>query len=515
MLPYQLHQKLTKQQPDITSSSSLQVLEGKPFWIWDKIQHLRLASETNEQCCFNHIVGLPRKDGTEHPLYDYEKILFDNLISVDSSFKDKHLWIKKATGLGVTEFMLRMMAWLCTNDGRLEESRHGNDNGQMCIVTGPNIEMAIKLIRRMKSLFGKQLQISFQNKETVLELNGCTIEAYPSNHLDAYRSLENPKFILVDEGDFFRKSEQDDVRFVTERYIGKSNPYIVLVSTPNAPNGLFDKIEHEAEESCIYKRIKLDYTYGIDKIYNREEIAKAKKSPSFGREYDLQYLGLIGNTFHTQDIERAIELGNKYKITNTYAQKAMGIDPGFGSSAFGIVVVQFSDSIIQVLYANEFERPRYEEMLNEVSDLYQSYTNIKNIFVDASSPELISSLKREVANERDNWTWVQEKMAYCKKHHLDLNRHMKVVPVPFSSEGKNMIIHTKGLLEFEEPIIAINPKFEKLTTALRTAISDDLGKLDKEATSCDNVLVAFRLSLQLFKLKDKENEHFLAATVEN
>lgn len=75
-------------------------------------------------------------------------------------------------------------------------------------------------------------------------------------------------------------------------------------------------------------------------------------------------------------------------------------------------------------------------MLNEVSDLYQSYTNIKNIFVDAGSPELISSLKREVVQERDNWNWVQMKMAYCKKHKLDINRH-KVVPVPFSSEGKH------------------------------------------------------------------------------
>ena len=35
---------------------------------------------------------------------------------------------------------------------------------------------------------------------------------------------------------------------------------------------------------------------------------------------------------------------------------------------------------------------------------------------------------------------------------------MKVVPVPFSTEGKNMLIHTKELLEFEDPILAINPK---------------------------------------------------------
>jgi hypothetical protein len=226
----------------------------------------------------------------------------------------------------------------------------------MCIITGPNINIATKLIRRLKNIFERRLGIYFDNKETVLELSGCTIEAYPSNLLDAYRSLENFKFILIDEGDFFRKSGQQDVRFVTERYTGKSDPYIVMVSTPNAPYGLFDKIEREPEESCIYRRLKMDYTYGLDRIYTRQEIDKAKQSPAFGREYDLQYLGLIGNTFHTQDIERAIELGKKYKdkTPNKYAQKSMGIDPGFGSSPFGIVVLQFSDGVLSVLYADEF-----------------------------------------------------------------------------------------------------------------------------------------------------------------
>ena len=64
-------------------------------------------------------------------------------------------------------------------------------------------------------------------------------------------ALENPEFILIDEGDFFRKSEQEDVRHVSERYIAKSDPYIVMVSTPNAPDGLFEKIEKEPEETCI------------------------------------------------------------------------------------------------------------------------------------------------------------------------------------------------------------------------------------------------------------------------
>ena len=34
--------------------------------------------------------------------------------------------------------------------------------------------------------------------------------------------------------------------------------------------------------------------------------------------------------------------------------------------------------------------------------------------MDAANPELISSLKREVAYERDNWSFVQEKMAYVR-----------------------------------------------------------------------------------------------------
>jgi len=54
-----------------------------------------------------------------------------------------------------------------------------------------------------------------------------------------------------------------------------------MVSTPNAPNGLFDRIERESEESCIYKRLKMDYTYGLNRFYTKEEIEKAKQSPGF------------------------------------------------------------------------------------------------------------------------------------------------------------------------------------------------------------------------------------------
>ena len=42
--------------------------------------------------------------------------------------------------------MLRFIAWLCLKDSTLAGS-------QMCIVTGPRIDLAIALIDRMKKLF--------------------------------------------------------------------------------------------------------------------------------------------------------------------------------------------------------------------------------------------------------------------------------------------------------------------------------------------------------------------------
>jgi hypothetical protein len=68
------------------------------------------------------------------------------------------------------------------------------------------------------------------------------------------RGLPNVSFILLDEADFFPPGQQQDARGVSERYIAKSNPYIVMVSTPNAPDGLFERIEKEAEDTTFFTR---------------------------------------------------------------------------------------------------------------------------------------------------------------------------------------------------------------------------------------------------------------------
>ena len=71
---------------------------------------------------------------------------------------------------------------------------------------------------RTKRLFIGKGIIAFDTKETVIELNGVKIEAFPSHHLDAMRGLPNVSFILLDEADFFPPGQQQDARDVSERY---------------------------------------------------------------------------------------------------------------------------------------------------------------------------------------------------------------------------------------------------------------------------------------------------------
>ena len=396
------------------------------------------------------------------------------------------------------------MAWLCLKDDTLSGS-------QMCIVTGPRIDLAIALIDRIKRLFADSSKglLVFDTKETVVELNGVKIEAFPSHHLDAMRGLPNVSFILLDEADFFPSGQQQaDTGDVSERYIAKSNPYIVMVSTPNAPDGLFERIEKEAEDTCLYKRIFLDYTYGIGMIYTLEEIEKAKASPSFEREYNLKYLGKIGNVFHTKDIEAAIEKGRKYNPDSfnpyySFSSRSMGIDPAYGSSAFGIVVTQFEDGIVQIMHAEEYHRPDYNEMLSVVYGLMSKY-QVDSVYIDGANSSFIRSLKLQVGEDPE----YDKVIARYRSEGLDESwwtKDMRIIPVNFNKEHKAMLGHCKMILESEGGRIAIHPdKFDKLITSLRTAVDND-GVLDKESTSYNDIFDAFRLALKFYHFQERND----------
>jgi hypothetical protein len=102
-----------------------------------------------------------------------------------------------------------------------------------------------------------------------------------------------------------------------------------------------------------------------------------------------------------------------------------------------------------------------------------------------------------------NQQYISNQVAECKKYNLHIEDRMIVVPVPFSVEGAKTLQHAKWLMEETEEdgssLITIHKDtFHKLVTALRTAVANEY-KLQKEETSYDDILDAFRLSLQFYK----------------
>jgi hypothetical protein len=291
---------------------------------------------------------------------------------------------------------------------------------------------------------------------------------------------------------FLKQISEQDARDVSERYIAKSNPWIVMVSTPpNAPEGLFEKIEREPENTCLYKRLFLDYTYGIDKIYTREEIALAQKSPSFEREYNLKYLGKVGNVFHTLDIEAAMVTQAQGQemldwSTNVMIGRSMGIDVAWGeTSKLAIVITQYRNNKVEVFFAESFDKPQMNEIIKHILQLKQKH-HITKVYVDGANPEVIREIKRRIGEFESYHYYTEEQLWLMRTGDMQ-------IPVSFQKRHREMLQWTYTLMS--KRFIRIHPSLQKLIVSLRTAIVIDAWKLDKQQTSHDDILDSFRLSL--------------------
>ena len=90
--PYPFNSQVNN--PLVAESNQLDIFKGKTFLE------------------FNEIIGLPVKNGKEYPIFDYE------LDVIDKIENHRNIWIKKASGIGATELILRYLTWkiLVNND---------------------------------------------------------------------------------------------------------------------------------------------------------------------------------------------------------------------------------------------------------------------------------------------------------------------------------------------------------------------------------------------------------------
>ena len=454
--------------------------KDKPFYCWDT-EYLG-----NRDCCFNHMIGLPVDSKTHEvkPLFPYEKEIFN----IWEQYM--YIWIKKATGLGVSEFFLRLMLWLCLKDDTYQGC-------QMCIVVGPNIDLAKKLIRRMRDMIIDYPSFEFDTKtEYILEVNRCWIQAYPSHNLASFRSLDKPKFIFIDIADFFPLSQIVEVRHVSERYIAKSSPWIVMVSTPNAPGGLFEQIEEEPESTCLFKRLQYNYKHGEGLIYSKEDIAAAKKSLSFEREYNLKYAGMIGNVWPPEMIQACMELGDEIpkEDPNWNADYAVGVDFGFNVSKSVICVGQWYNDrqVLRIVEMEDFgSRPTTpSRVAEEIWNIYQKYGPNTNFFVDGSNRGAVNEIKVKFG-ETLQWD------KYFKK---EVHKSERIHPINFNQHHESML--EQMYMMTAEGVLAIPSQYDKLIVAMRTAQATDFD-LDKEATVNDDYLDAARLMCYVIRYNRK------------
>jgi hypothetical protein len=485
--------------------------KGTKFWYWDKQEHIDadiaaqdIAKELNNpyiQCCFNHLIGLPRaRDGvTENPLFPYQRTYIEALNN------HKLVYCLKATGLGISEVTLRWLAWRCLRDDAYR-------NTQIVVLTGPRVDLAAGEISRMKGFFSRH-NIFFAYKETVLELNGCRIEAYPSHHLDSARGLPAVKALYLDEFSFFPNEEE--ALQLAERYIAKSDPSIVLVTTPNRPNTAAQRIRDDPNSP--YKKVLLSWRVGQGTIYDDDTLRRASQSASFAKEYNLSFSYGSGSLFSIGDLERCKRLGELAGDSEAVkanpeimhrAFKSVGLDLGYGEASYTALVIlgmyEYYDAqsnttsdIIQVLCSRQWNQVPHESMMSEIlqllADYNVTYQDSAKIYVDSSGVPAIRTLKHHLGDKPDYYLQLQAAAKYGWK----VANMMKVIPVSFGKEHRNLLGHLLHLIQ--NGYVGIHESHTDLLASLGSAVANDLSLVKSEGGT--DLTDAMRLACHGYLIK--------------
>ena len=417
----------------LTNRQKQAKLENKDYW--EQFKGLSWKE-------FNEKIGMPlnTKTGLPTKIYQYEDDLIEDYL------KYRMVWVKKATGLGITEITNRFIAWLCTRDNEFSDNEI---DVSVVIFTGASTKLAIRIIDRIKDLFKERI---FTERETIGYINGAKIEAFPSDSTKTARGL-SPFIVLVDEGDFFSKTEQKEVRVTAERYIIKTNPYIIFISTPNLPGGLYEDMEKE--EPSQYHKVFLPYTIGLrDGMYTQEEITEGMKSPSFEREYNLQYGVGSGNIFQGVD-----DIVTDYDLSLIPYDLCV-FDPAFGSSNFGCLGMGMMNGVIHIKEALELPRP---SLSFAIQKSYEMAKNYPLVLVDSAHPGIIQDLR---------------------------DKGLNCMPISFGHQDENKQtmrskMTTEAAQATREKRVRIHKIFTNLITQLKAVSFDGKGGPDKTNLSFD------------------------------
>lgn len=462
----------------------LDIFVDKPFWIWDQAEHNKQFRLTNCHCCTNHLLGLPEKNNKPYPIFPFQKQIYDAIENNSS------IWILKSRGIGITTFLIRYLAYkILVNDDLAGKT--------IFIVSGTREQHSNWIKQQIENLFVNNFaNVQFNSKYTELTIKSTWIKCMPSRSVKDLRGYTDVAYVFCDESDYFETSVNEELMYSIRPYQEKSKAKVILVSTANRPDGLMATLEKQ--EPNKWKRLRLDYSFGVGTIYDKTELDKLRQSIEWPREYELQWLGKVGNVVLPSEVDNCIRLGKLYESEPIGQQTLLscGIDWGFSSSATGIVLLerirpidqatnQIQDIII-VRHSELIEKGNVNTICDNLFDLYRKQHNTWYI-CDGSNRAATNLLKIKFGESLE---WDPN----------DVNPdNMKVVPVNFGTQHKNLLSHMQSIIS--NGYLAIPEQGnEQLLTALRTAHAKELS-LDKTQSVYNDLTDACRLALRAYNIK--------------
>jgi hypothetical protein len=198
-----------------------------------------------------------------------------------------------------------------------------------------------------------------------------------------------------------------------------------------------------------------------------------------------------------QQVDNCIELGLEYSIqkipVSLYSLKSVGLDPGFSSSATGIVVLEHikpdnKEDKIRVIETHNIEKGDPNAIVELCWSIWKRHNYMNTLFyIDGSNRAMVNLLKIRFDESLTDWESTKA-----------FGPNTVIRPVNFSTEHRNMLSNLHAIIS--KGYLAIEEKHDKLLTSLRTAYASELN-LDKKQTSYNDLLDGLRLSLKGYSIE--------------
>jgi hypothetical protein len=467
----------------------IQQFHNIPFWRWDLPVEEHYSLYRKGRCsCFNCKIKWPTKNNRVYPLFDYQHRYLSAL--------EQHKLVAciKCRASGISEVTLRYMEWLALRNRKLAGS-------QFLIVSAPAEELSISFIRRIRQHLEPKFG-AFDTKEKMLILNGVRFETMPSHNLLRLRGITNVSFLALEESSFWHKSEEEEILPIILPLRQKNKDIqISLISTPGAIGSLMHQIHLAPESQTGFKKIYIDWKQVVGKLFTYEEIEEARRTNvAFEREMNLTFGFATSNVFNPINIEAMVKRGTELEqirngVVPYESIKSLGVDPGFSTSSFAIIMPQLTTGgVVEIVYSAEYEDADFNEMLAEIVSIYRTY-GVANVYIDSSQPELVKPLKQALGDTHVND--YLEYQRHLKTKHRNPADYMKVVAVSFREEGREMLAHTRRLLDAN--VLACSPSWNSVITSMMSAHATE-GMLQKKISQHNDILDALMLSCKHFGL---------------